>query len=110
MKTEHKLGHGVRKNPVKGRLMSQESWDTAYAHNWQQGSAIVVTSPEVSDLVRFSTIIENAGQGIDMHGDRVIVSQNVVDNAYIGMKAMHGSRHVLILGNQFVKTGLWASV
>lgn len=32
-------------------------------------------------------------------GDHVIVSQNVVINSFIGMKAMHGSRNVLITGN-----------
>jgi hypothetical protein len=45
--------------------------------------------------------IENAAQGIDIQSDHVIVSQNIVYNAAVGMKAMHGSRNVLILGNQF---------
>ena len=109
IKAQHKLGDWVRKNPVKGRLMSQQAWDAAYSNNWQQGSGIVVTSPEVSDLVRiFGNHVENAAQGIDVHCDHVIVSQNVVVNSFIGMKAMHGSRNVLITGNQFVKNSLWA--
>lgn len=109
IKTQHKLGDWVRKNPVKGHLMSQQAWDAAYSNNWQQGSGIVVTSPEVSDLVRIlGNHVENAAQGIDVHCDHVIVSQNVVVNSFIGMKAMHGSRNVLITGNQFVKNSLWA--
>ena len=43
-----------------------------------------------------------------MHCDHVIVSNNIVTNAFIGMKAMHGSRNVLIIGNQFSKNSLWA--
>ncbi|HJN10367.1 MAG TPA: right-handed parallel beta-helix repeat-containing protein [Pirellulaceae bacterium] len=75
----------------------------------QQGSGIVVTGPEVSDLIRIlGNHIENAAQGIDLHCDHVIVSQNIVANAFIGMKAMHGSRNVLISGNQFTRNSLWA--
>ncbi|MBS0264541.1 MAG: right-handed parallel beta-helix repeat-containing protein [Planctomycetes bacterium] len=109
LRAQHKLGDWVRKNPLKGLLMSQQAWDAAYSMNWQQGSAIVVTSPEVSDLVRIlGNHVENAAQGIDLHCDHVIVSNNVVINSFIGMKAMHGSRNILITGNQFVKNSLWA--
>ncbi len=109
IKAQHKLGDWVKKNPVKGRLMSQQAWDAAYTDNWQQGSAIIVTGPEVSDLTRLlGNHIENAAQGIDLHCDHVIVSNNMVVNSFMGMKAMHGSRNVLITGNQFVKNSLWA--
>ncbi len=109
IKTQHKLGDWVKRNPVKGRLMKQQAWDAGYTDNWQQGSAIVVTGPEVSDLTRIlGNHIENAAQGIDLHCDHVIVSNNVVVNSFMGMKAMHGSRNVLITGNQFVRNCLWA--
>lgn len=109
LKTQYKLGDWVKKNSLKGRLMNQQAWDAAYSNNWQQGSGIVVTSPEVSDLVRIcGNHVENAAQGIDLHCDHVIVSQNIVVNSFMGMKAMHGSRNVLITGNQFVKSSLWA--
>ncbi len=109
IKEKHKLGDWVKKNPVKGELMSQGAWDRAYSDNWQQGSGIVVTSPEVSDLTRIvGNHIENAAQGIDLHCDHVIVANNIVVNSFMGMKAMHGSRNVLITGNQFVKNTLWA--
>ena len=52
--------------------------------------------------------IENAAQGIDLHCDQVIVANNIVTNCFIGMKAMHGSRNVLIIGNQFIKNDLWS--
>ncbi len=109
IKARHKLGDWVKKNPEKGRLMNQQAWDAAYTDNWQQGSAIIVTSPEQSDLTRIlGNHIENAAQGIDLHCDHAIVSNNVVVNSFMGMKAMHGSRNILITGNQFVKNSLWA--
>jgi hypothetical protein len=109
LKKEHQLGVWTKKNPIKGKLLSQETWDTGYTDNWQQGSGIVVTAPEASDLTRIlGNHIENAAQGIDLHADHVIVAHNVVSNSFMGMKAMHGSRNVLITGNQFVKNSLWA--
>lgn len=109
IKEKYKLGQWVKQNPVKGKLMAQKVWDGAYSDNWQQGSAIVVTSPEVSQLTRIvGNHVENAAQGIDLHCDQVIVANNVVVNSFIGMKAMHGSRNVLIANNQFVKNTLWA--
>ena len=109
IKQKHKLGDWVKKNPIKGHLLSQQAWDAAYSDNWQQGSAIVVTGPEVSDLNRIlGNHIENAAQGIDLHCDHVVVSNNIVVNSFMGIKAMHGSRNVLITGNQFVKNTLWA--
>ena len=109
LKKEHQLGVWTKKNPIKGKLLSQETWDTGYTDNWQQGSGIVVTAPEASDLTRIlGNHIENAAQGIDLHADHVIVAHNVVSNSFMGMKAMHGSRNILITGNQFVKNSLWA--
>jgi hypothetical protein len=109
VKAKHKLGDYVKKNPEKGALMSQQAWDSNYTDAWQQGSAIIVTAPDKSDCTRLiGNHIENAAQGIDLHTDHVIVSQNIVSNAFIGMKAMHGSRNVLISGNQFLRNSLWA--
>ncbi len=109
LKAKHRLGDWVKKNPKKGRIVSQATWDTDYTDNWQQGSAIFVTSPQASNLTRIlGNHVENAAQGIDLHTDHVIVSNNVVANAFIGMKAMHGSRNVLIIGNQFTRNSLWA--
>ncbi|MES2570620.1 MAG: right-handed parallel beta-helix repeat-containing protein [Verrucomicrobiota bacterium] len=103
------LGKFVKKNSVKGSLISQTTWNEGRVDNWHQGSAIVVTSPEASDHTQLlGNYIENAGQGIDIHADHVTIAQNIVNNAFIGMKAMHGSRNVLIVGNQFTRNDLWA--
>ena len=44
--------------------------------------------------------IENAPQGIDVHVDHAIVAHNIVNNAFMGMKAMHGARNVIITTEQ----------
>ncbi|TLD71831.1 hypothetical protein FEM03_05430 [Phragmitibacter flavus] len=109
IKEKHQLGKFVKKNAVKGGVTNQQTWDAEYTDAWQQGSAIIVTSPTSSDFTRIiGNHVENAAQGIDLHSDHVIVSNNVVTNAFIGMKAMHGSRNVLITGNQFTRNSLWA--
>jgi len=109
IKAAHKLGDWIKKNSVKGLIVSQQAWDAGYTDNWQQGSGIVVTAPKVSHSTRISgNHIENAAQGIDIHCDHVIVSNNIVMNSFMGMKAMHGSRNVLISGNQLIKNCLWA--
>jgi hypothetical protein len=109
LKKEHQLGVWTKKNAVKGKLLSQSTWDAGYTDNWQQGSGIIVTAPEASDLTRIiGNHVENAAQGLDLHADHVIVAHNVITNSFMGMKAMHGSRNVLITGNQFVKNSLWA--
>jgi nitrous oxidase accessory protein NosD len=109
IKDKFKLGTWVKRAAKKGGIVSQKTWDEGYTDAWQQGSAIIFTAPEQSDQTRLmGNHIENAAQGIDLHCDHVIVSNNIVTNAFIGMKAMHGSRNVLIIGNQFSKNSLWA--
>jgi len=109
IKHKHGLGKFVKKNAHKGAIFSQKAWDEEYVNNWHQGSAIVVTSPTATDYVQIlGNYIENAAQGIDVHADHVIVAQNIVHDAFMGMKAMHGSRNVVIVGNQFSKNALWS--
>lgn len=109
LKEKHQLGVWTKKNATKGTFLSQATWDAGYTDNWQQGSGIIVTAPEASDLTRIlGNHVENAAQGLDLHADHVIVAHNVITNSFMGMKAMHGSRNVLITGNQFVKNSLWA--
>lgn len=109
VKEKFHLGEFVKKNAARGRLVSQDTWDGEYVDNWHQGSAIIVTSPTTSDFTQIlGNYIENAAQGIDLHADHVIVSHNVVNNAFVGMKAMHGSRNILVTGNQFCKNDLWS--
>lgn len=106
---QHQLGVFTKRNPEKGALISQQVWDAGYVDNWHQGSGIVVNGPRRNWRTQIlGNQIENAAQGIDLHCDQVIVANNIVNNAFIGMKAMHGSRNVLITGNQFIKNDLWA--
>ncbi|QDV15499.1 hypothetical protein Pan153_01130 [Gimesia panareensis] len=106
---QHQLGQFVKKNDTKGTLTSQETWERESVKNWHQGSAIIVTSPTASDRTQIlGNTIENGAQGIDLHSDHVIVAQNIVSNCFVGMKAMHGSRNVVIIGNQFIKNDLWS--
>jgi hypothetical protein len=109
LKDKHNLGKFINKAAEKPPAFSQKVWDEEYVNNWHQGSAIIVTAPKVSDFTQLlGNTIENAAQGIDIHADHVTVAQNIVNNAFIGMKAMHGSRNVLITGNQFSRNDLWA--
>ena len=109
IKEQFGLGKFVKKNAEKPPGMNQQVWDAEYVDNWHQGSAIVINAPEVTDQTRvIGNHIQNAAQGIDLHCDHVTVAQNIIDNAFIGMKAMHGSRNVLIAGNQFMRNDLWA--
>lgn len=106
---QHHLGEFIKKNETKGTLTSQETWERESVKNWHQGSAIIVTSPTASDRTQIlGNTIENGAQGIDLHSDHVIVAQNIVSNCFVGMKAMHGSRNVVIIGNQFIKNDLWS--
>jgi len=93
----------------RGRLMSQEIFDTHFTNNWHQGSGIHISNPDRSSHILVTgNFIEHAGQGVDVHGDNVTLSHNIVREAIIGMKAMHGSKNVLIDGNQFSHVDLWA--
>ncbi|MEI9893838.1 MAG: right-handed parallel beta-helix repeat-containing protein [Chthoniobacter sp.] len=109
MKEQYGLGQFTKKNPQKGTLMSQEVWDAGYVNNWHQGSAIVVSGPRTTTRTQLlGNQVENAAQGLDLHCDQIIVADNIVSNCFIGMKAMHGARNVLIIGNQFIRNDLWS--
>ena len=108
-KQAHRLGQLTegRKPTNKGRLAPAGD----YANNWHQGSAILVTAPEISDHVTISgNVIRNAAQGIDMHADHVTCSGNSIDHAFIGIKCMHGARNVIIMGNNVSHMDLWGLV
>jgi nitrous oxidase accessory protein NosD len=91
-----------------GQLAPKEMLESRYTNNWHQGSAIQVTTPDkMSQVMITGNYIENPAQGIDIHADNVIVSNNIVSHGMMGMKAMHGSKHVLIDGNQFDHVDLW---
>lgn len=106
---EHQLGRYTKKLAERGKLANPRDWDRDETDNWMQGNAVHVAAPEATDAVRvIGNLVERAGQGFDIHADHVILADNIVDDALIGMKAMHGSKHVIVTGNQFKKTTLWA--
>jgi len=109
VKRQFELGRIIKKNAVKGRIASARDWERGETDNWMQGTAIHVASPEATDVTRvLGNLVERAGQGFDIHADHVILSQNIVDDALIGMKAMHGSKHVIVTDNQFLRNSLWS--
>jgi hypothetical protein len=79
--------------------------------HWHQGSAIVVTSPEQTrHVIVTGNLIQNAAQGVDIHADHVTFADNVIDTAFVGIKCMHGSRNVIIAGNNVSNTDLWGLI
>lgn len=110
VKEKFGLGKFTKKNATKGTRVSQEAWDTETFPGWHQGSGIYIGGdPTVSDRIQvLGNYVENAAQAIDIHSDHVIVGQNFVNNSALGVKAMHGSRNILIIGNQFDKCSIHA--
>jgi hypothetical protein len=92
----------------RGRLMDEEIFKTHYTNNWHQGAGIQVSGPEDSKrIIITGNYIEHPAQGMDIHSDYVTIANNIMSHAMIGMKAMHGAKHVLIDGNQFSHVDLW---
>jgi len=109
LKAKYSLGKFTKKNAKRGWHISQEMWDSEYFNGWHQGAALVINNGETGDCIHIlGNYIENAAQGIDVHADHVIMANNVINNAFIGMKAVHGSRNVLIVANQFSRNDLWS--
>lgn len=131
LKAKYKLGSFAARDATKGSGLSQEMWDSGYNNGWHQGSAIVLANVGTDPLVRtnpfvpqdpdpvaqeggdnnyqvIGNYIENAAQGMDIHVDHVVVAYNIVNNSFMGMKAVHGARNVIIVGNQFSHNDLWA--
>lgn len=78
------------------------------AQHWHQGSAILVSGPDSTAFTRISgNYIENAAQGIDIHSDNFICTENTVNHAMMGMKAMHGSRNGIVARNLFSYVDNW---
>lgn len=112
IKKEVGLGALVEgRSPTKAGKLGQKVVNARYANNWHQGSAIVITGPEQS---RFITVrgnqIENAAQGIDLHTDFAVVTDNVVDHCLIGLKATHGCRGLTLANNIVSHVDLWGII
>jgi hypothetical protein len=103
------LGDFTKKNATHGRFISQKAWDSNHTDNWHQATGIHVACPMTTDYTQvLGNYVENSGQGFDIHADHVIIANNIVKDTMVGMKAIHGSRNVLITGNQFSQNDLWS--
>jgi hypothetical protein len=110
LKDEFDLGRVVPgRNPdAKPGELGKNVAAKGYASNWHQGSAIIVTGPEESrhNTVRGNHIV-NAAQGIDLHCDLTVVSDNVIDHCFVGLKATHGCQGLILSGNLVSHVDLW---
>lgn len=109
MKDEHQLGSLTDgAHPTVPGELGKSAVKSGYVNNWHQGSAIVVTGPTVSrdTLIRGNHIV-NAAQGIDLHSDFAIVSDNIIDHAMIGLKGTHGCRGHVWSNNIIRNVDLW---
>mgnify|MGYP003645939894 CR=1 FL=1 len=105
---EYKLGEVTIRPAEKGKLMPQEAWDNNHVTNWHQGSAIVVTSPrETHHTIIRGNYLQNCAQGIDIHSDQVICTDNIVDHGMMGVKMTHGSRNIIVANNLLTHIDLW---
>ena len=105
---KYELGKIITMEDKPGRPLPKEFIETRHTNNWHQGSGLIVTGlGHAQYSIVSNNYILNAAQGLDIHSDNVIISGNIVDHAMMGMKAMHGSKHVLIDGNQFSHCDIW---
>lgn len=94
--------------PNKPGTLGEGAVRAGYVNNWHQGSAIVVTGPETTrNVIVRGNQIRNAAQGIDLHTDETIVSENIVDHGMMGIKVTHGARNLIVKGNLLSHIDLW---
>jgi hypothetical protein len=106
--TQYKLGEVTVRPSEKGKLMPQEAWDNNHVNNWHQGSAIVVTGPrDTHHTIIRGNYLQNCAQGIDIHSDHVVCTDNIVDHGMMGVKMTHGSRNILVANNLLTHIDLW---
>lgn len=108
-KEQHQLGALTEgRYPTRPGQLGQTVARLGYANNWHQGSAIVVTAPEVTRQTQVcGNHIENAAQGIDLHCDHAVVSGNVINHGLMGIKLTHGCRNVIVSENLISHVDLW---
>lgn len=110
---KHSLGNLVSgKHPTKlGQIGMRSVSAEKTVDHWHQGSAIVVTDPVLSRrTIVTNNHIENCAQGIDLHCDDVICSQNIISNCTIGLKATHGAKNLILEGNVISAADRWGIV
>ncbi len=81
-----------------------------YVSNWHQGSAILVSGSGVHHTIVSGNYLQHCAQGIDLHSDNVVVTNNVVDHGMIGIKGTHGCRNLVIANNLLTHIDMWGIV
>ncbi len=105
IRDKYELGKIVNRAEELGEL-AKYGVENNFVVIWHQGAGMRVTgATETQFTLIDGNYIKNVAQGIDLHTDHVIVTNNHVINSYMGMKAMHGSRNVLISNNIFQAPG-----
>jgi hypothetical protein len=106
---KYQLGKLIEgKMPTKFGPLGKWVEKAGAAKHWHQGSAILVSGPEKTTFSRISgNYIENSAQGMDIHSDNFICTENIVNKGMMGMKAMHGSRYGIITRNIFSHVDNW---
>lgn len=102
---KYQLGKIVNRRNTLGPLQKY-GIENDFVVIWHQGAGLRVTGAgETQFTLIDGNYVENVAQGFDLHTDHVIVTNNHINDAYMGMKAMHGSRGVIISNNVFQKPG-----
>lgn len=105
VRDKYELGKIVKQAPELGPLAAYGVRD-GFVFIWHQGGGILLNHGQSMAFVLLDgNYIENAAQGMDLHGDFLIVTNNHVVNCYMGMKAFHGARGVVISNNIFQRPG-----
>ncbi len=109
IKDQHQLGALTEgKYPSNPGELGKNAVSTGYVSNWHQGSAIVVTGPEITrDIFISGNYIENCAQGIDLHCDYVRCTDNTMICGMMGIKMTHGSKHLVVANNLLTRIDLW---
>lgn len=96
------------KHPNNPGALGKNAVRDGYVSNWHQGSAIMVTSPEITrDILISGNYIGNCAQGIDLHCDYTRCTNNTVVCGMIGIKMTHGSKHMIVSDNLLTRIDLW---
>ena len=71
---------------------------------------ILILTPLIThaaSILSVGNYLQNCAQGIDIHSDRVVCSDNIVDHGMMGVKMTHGSRNIIVSVNLLTHIDLW---
>lgn len=104
---KYDLGRVTVLPEIPGRFTPKGLKENPYmTTSWHQGSALFFGEAGSYSVIS-GNYIEGAAQGMDIHADYITVTGNIVNGATLGVKAMHGSKHIIISNNQFSRVDLY---